>query len=187
MERNEVNSAFEILLGEIENVLDSLNNEGEKSFKSQNYEKAKILSENATKLIAFRDKVKELQKEWKSIFIEKLPVKIKRRKKSKKLQKGLKTNEKEFRIPILETLVELNGEAKMKEALQKVYIKMKDRLNDYDKEPLLSNPNQVRWENSAQWCRNTMVNEGLLSSDSQRGIWKITDLGKQYLLKEKNK
>ena len=75
----------------------------------------------------------------------------------------------------------------MKEVLKKVYIKMKGYLNDYDKEPLLSNSNQIRWENTAQWCRNTMVNEGLLSSDSPRGVWKITDLGKQYLLKEQNK
>ena len=187
MERNEVNIAFEILLEEIENVFDALNEEGENSFKSQNYEKARILIENATRLTVFRGKVKDLQKEWKNIFIGKLPVKIKKGKKSTKLKRGLRTPEDEFRIPILESLIELNDKAKMSDVLDLVFIKIKDKLNEYDKEPVLSNPSQKRWENGAQWCRNTMVNEGLLSSESERGIWEITDLGKEYLQKEKNK
>ncbi|MFN3396352.1 MAG: winged helix-turn-helix domain-containing protein, partial [Thermodesulfovibrionales bacterium] len=43
-----------------------------------------------------------------------------------------------------------------------------------------------RWENTAQWCRNTLVQEGLLSSDSPRGIWEITAEGEK-LLREKNR
>ena len=187
MERNEVNIAFEILLEEIENVFDTLNEEGEKSFKNQNYEKTKALSENAKRLVEFREKVKLLQKEWKNIFSSKLPLNRKKSKKSTKLKRGLRTNEDEFRIPILESLIELNGAAKMNEVLQRVSIKMEDKLNKYDKETLPSGINQIRWENTAQWCRNTLVKEGFLSSDSSRGIWEITDLGKEYLQKEKNK
>jgi restriction system protein len=32
-----------------------------------------------------------------------------------------------------------------------------------------SEPKQSRWRNTAQWCRNTLVNEGLLKKDSPWG------------------
>jgi restriction endonuclease Mrr len=64
---------------------------------------------------------------------------------------------------------------------------MKGILNKYDYEPLPSNPTQKRWENSVQWARNTMVNEGLLSSDSPRGIWEITQKGRDFYNQQKTK
>lgn len=73
----------------------------------------------------------------------------------------------------------------MKEVLDKVYEKMKNVLNVYDKEPL--NSGYIRWQNTAQWARNTMVNDGLLSSKSGRGVWEITDKGKKCLEKLKIK
>ena len=183
MDKNEVNIAFEILLEEIEIVFGGLTQEVEKELKNQNFEKMKVLIENATRLSTFREKVKLLQKEWRNVFTGKIPGKIKRGKGYKKLRRGLRTPEDDFRIPILETLIEFNGKAEMNDVLKKVSEKMKEKLNKFDMEKLPSNP-QKRWENTAQWCRNTMVNEGLLSSDSPRGIWEITAEGKKYL-KEK--
>ncbi|RMH13146.1 MAG: hypothetical protein D6698_14360, partial [Gammaproteobacteria bacterium] len=40
------------------------------------------------------------------------------------------------------------------------------------------------WRNTAQWCRNTMVREGLMKSDSPYGIWEITEAGRKYLQDE---
>ncbi len=181
MDKNEVNSAFEILLEEIENVVEGLNQEGEKAFKKQDYDKAKMVIEDASRLITFREKVKDLQKEWRRIFTGKIPRRARRRRGYQKLKKGLRTPEEGFRIPILKTLVELGGKAKMNSVLKGVFEKMKDELNKYDMETLPSNPTQKRWMNTAQWCRNTMINEGLLASDSPRGIWKITTEGKRSL------
>ncbi len=59
---------------------------------------------------------------------------------------------------------------------------MKDKLNEYDYQVLSFN-NTVRWKNTAQWCRNTMVQEGLLNSDSPKGIWEISKKGIEYLKK----
>jgi len=185
MKKNEVNTAFEILLEEIESVVNGLNQEGELAFKEQDYEKAKMVIEYATRLTSFRDKVKELQKEWENIFVDKLPRNISRRKGLKKLKRGLRTTEDEFRIPILESIVELGGKAEMKEVLKRVEDKMSHKLNQYDLERLPSNTSQKRWENTAQWCRNTLVTEGLLSHDSPRGIWEITLEGRRYLEKHK--
>ena len=62
----------------------------------------------------------------------------------------------------------------------------KNILNSYDYEPLPSNPKQKRWENTAQWAKNTMVNEGLLAKDSPWGIWEITDKGKNFYEEKKS-
>ena len=60
---------------------------------------------------------------------------------------------------------------------------MKDRLTEYDYEPLPSNPKIIRWETTASFERHEMVRDGLISSDSPRGIWEITQVGKDYLRK----
>ena len=54
-------------------------------------------------------------------------------------------------------------------------------LKDVDYDPLASGPDNPRWRNAGQWARNSMVNEGLLKRDSPRGIWEITDAGRQVL------
>lgn len=183
MDKNEVNIAFEILIEEIENVIEGLNQEGQKAFKNGNYEKAKGIIENASQMTTFREKVRELQKEWRNIFSGRLPKerKSKRKKRYQKLRRGLRTPQDEYIIPILQTLVELGGKAEMSVVLKGVFEKMRNKLNRYDMEPLLSVPYQKRWENAAQWCRNAMVKEGLLSSHSPRGIWEITSTGRKFL------
>lgn len=180
-EQNEVNIAFELLLEEVENVIEALNKKAEETFKSRNYEKVRALIEDATKITEFREKIKNLQKEWQSLFSARTStIKITKKEIVKRLRKGLRTPEDGFRLPILESLIELGGKAEVKAILEKVYQKMEHILNEYDKESLPSGTG-IRWQNTAQWCRNSMVNEGLLSKDSPRGIWEITEKGIQAL------
>jgi len=42
----------------------------------------------------------------------------------------------------------------MKDVLKLVHDKMNNILNEYDYKSLPSDPNQKRWENTAQWTRN---------------------------------
>ncbi len=53
-----------------------------------------------------------------------------------RLPRGLRTPEEAFRIPILETLIELGGSGHAGEVLDRVESKMNNVLNSYDKEPL---------------------------------------------------
>jgi len=53
--------------------------------------------------------------------------------------------------------------------------------NTTDRQPLPSCPNTVRWRNTAQWSRNSLVQEGLMKADSSWGIWKISDRGGEAL------
>ena len=71
----------------------------------------------------------------------------------------------------------------MQQILKKVNGAMKDQFRDVDLQPLKSDPNCPRWYNTAQWARNTMVEDGLLKRNSPRGVWEITPAGKEYLRK----
>jgi len=185
IQENEVNTAFEILLEEIELVANQLNEEGAQAFKQGEYDKARRAIEEATRLADFREKVKALQKEWASLLAKgpQRPKKAGRTVKSR-LPRGLRTPEDAFRRPILEALVELGGKAPLGEVLGLVEKKMSAQLTKYDREPLPSDPKSVRWRNTAQWCRNTLVREGLMKGDSPHGIWEISDLGRRALKDE---
>ena len=185
MNKNEVNTAFEILLEEIEDVFNIIAKEGEEAFKTQDFDKTRSLIEYGERLKSFREKVKTLQKEWQMIFSERITTQVRKREVKSKLKRGLRTPEDKFFIPILGSLIELGGKAEMKDVLKLVQDKMRDILNEYDYETLPSNPKQKRWENTAQWARNTMVNEGLLVRNSPKGIWEITEKGKKFY--EENK
>jgi len=158
MDRNEVHIAFEILLEEIEQVANSINDAGAEAFQKGAYDEARRMIEIATRLTEFRERVKALQDEWRSIFTGYAPEgRMRRRKRPKRLK------------------------AEMSKVLDLVERKMRGILNDYDYQPLPSDPNTIRWRNTAQWCRNTMVREGLLKSDSPRGIWEISERGRKAL------
>ncbi len=134
-------------------------------------------------MTAFRTKVVDLQKEWLNIFATVAPPRARKRnrKVAERLKRGLRTPEEKFRIPILQSLVDLGGSAPMTEVLDRVERMVTDRLNAYDRSPLPSDPSQVRWRNTARWARNAMVKDGLLASDSPRGVWEITPAGRIWL------
>ena len=101
---------------------------------------------------------------------EKLP------RKSSRLRQGLKTPNRTYRRPILETLDELGGRAYADDVLKVVEEKVKPLLNEFDLQKLSSGMD-IRWRNAAQWVRWTLVKEGLLKSDSPRGVWELSDKG----------
>ncbi|GBC77825.1 hypothetical protein HRbin08_01307 [bacterium HR08] len=181
MDRNEVHIAFEILLEEIEGVANRLNDEGADAFRSGNYEAAQRVIEAATRLAEFREKVKALQKEWDRVFAGMVRPSKRRGRRKKPLPRGLRTPEDAFRRLILEVLVELGGRAPMSEVLDRVEKKMEGRLTPHDYKPLPSDPKTIRWRNTAQWCRNTLVREGLMKGDSPRGVWEISEEGRGAL------
>lgn len=91
---------------------------------------------------------------------------------------------REYRVSILEALLEMGGKGRVKDILEKVEIKMKDKLTKVDYEKLPSGA-YVRWKNRAMWARLNMIHDGLLKKDSPRGIWEITDKGQEWLEKLK--
>ena len=82
-----------------------------------------------------------------------------------------------YRVPILEILVESGGRADSRTVLD--ILKRSIQLLPSDLESTSSGG--IRWENRANWARMDMVIEGLIRKGSPRGVWEITDSGRQAL------
>lgn len=91
-------------------------------------------------------------------------------------ERGEITPRREYRRPILETLIEMGGKGKVSEVLSGVFNKMKKRLTKKDLEK--TSTGAIRWKNRAQWARLHLKREGYLKEDSPYGIWEITDDGR---------
>ncbi|QJD30962.1 winged helix-turn-helix domain-containing protein [Methylococcus geothermalis] len=192
IENNPTNvvAAFEMLLEEIEAEIDFVNRVGARAFEVRDYDKAKEALERAAHVTSFRDKADALRREWGNLFArdeeeEGVEAHAERRNLGR-LRRGLRTREEAYYRPILEALESLGGSAPMTKVLDHVLQSMKGALKDVDYEPLASDPEMPRWKNAAQWARNSMVKEGLLRSDSPRGVWAISEAGIRYLRGESN-
>jgi len=180
-----VSSAFEMLLEEVEAEIDFVNGVGARAFDARDYDKAREALERAGVLTAFRDKVANLRKEWEQMAAaaerdEDEQTRAERRNLGK-LRKGIRTPESAYYQPILQVLEQMGGSGKVADILDRVGKLMKPILKDVDYQPLASNPDNPRWRNAAQWARNSMVNEGLLKTDSPRGVWEISEAGRACL------
>jgi restriction system protein len=176
MNSNEVDTAFDIVLEEIENTIEALRQQAIQAIQSGDHNVARDIIDRVVQAAGFRTRVKALLEEWRNVFTPAPPPGTRKR-----LERGLRTPADAFRIPILVTLVELGGSAPMAEVLKRVEAKMRDQLNEHDYSPLPSDPTLPRWRNTAQWARYEMVREGLMSPNSPRGIWEITQAGRQWL------
>jgi len=88
----------------------------------------------------------------------------------------------EFWKPILEALVESEGQASRPEVHKTVEKKMNGQLKPGDYK--LNLDGTLKWSKQVDYQRLAMVHEGLLQSGSPWGIWEITDKGKQWLSQE---
>ncbi len=178
-------AAFEMLLEEIEAEIEFVNRVGAGAFESRDYDKAKEALERTAQISAFRDKVDSLRREWESLFAfaddEEGTEAHAERRNLGRLRRGLRTREEAYYRPILKALQEMGGSAPMSQVLDRVLESMKEVLREVDYEPLASDPEMPRWRNAAQWARNSMVKEGLLRSNSPRGVWEISDRGIEFL------
>lgn len=91
------------------------------------------------------------------------------------------TSEEEFLIPILQALMKLGGAGSQVEVLNEIEQIMGPYLQDADYEPMDTDENTLRWQNSALWAKAAMAQEGLVSAESIMGIWQITETGREWL------
>jgi len=98
----------------------------------------------------------------------------------RRINYGQRTQQAKYRTPILQALEDLGGSGYVNEVLDCVYKKMEKFLVPVDLEEIPS-VRQKRWRNTAMWERSHMIKDGLLKSDSPRGIWEISEKGKKYL------
>jgi len=111
--------------------------------------------------------------------IEPSTTKTTRRIQNGRLPNGQKTPQSAYNQPIMEAIYELGGSAPVGEVLQVVEKKMKSLLTDVDYQELPSG--NIRWDNTAQWARRQLVIDGLLKSESPRGVWELSSIGLQKI------
>jgi hypothetical protein len=87
--------------------------------------------------------------------------------------------ESQYWLPILQILVEHDGQAKGRDVIAALENRLGSRFTARDRDRL--GMGEVRWKNRARFARLRMKELGLVSSESQRGVWEITEEGRRYL------
>jgi len=168
--------AHEMLLEELEAEIDRTNRQGAEDLAAGEHTRAQKALDRAQGLLALRTELLALGDRIRALTAESPPRAARLR-----LRKGLKTPQSAYRLPIVRALVELGGSGTIGDVLGRVYEIMKARLNEHDLAAMPSDPATPRWRNTAQWERNALREEGLISADSPRGIWEISEKGRQWV------
>jgi len=94
---------------------------------------------------------------------------------SPRAARGTLLPESEYEMPLLETLAQHGGRAPSSEAIDAVGRILDERLKD------LLPSGEIRWRNRTQFVRLRLTQTGDLVKGSPRGIWEISDQGRQRL------
>jgi len=188
-DQNDVSTALGLLRDSLSEEEQRIRNEGAKAMQSGDYDTATSVIEFAKRLLTFQKKVEGLVGEWEELedlrdAATPAVQEIVSKRFFGKKKKGEITPHTDFYRPILEALVEMGGSGKTKLVLDRVGEKMKGILKPLDYENHKSSDKQIRWRNSAQWARNTMVNDDGRMKKSRNGIWEISDKGRKWLGKQ---
>ena len=189
-DQNDVSTALGLLRDSLSEEEQRIRSEGAKAMQGGDYDTATSVIEFAKRLLAFQKKVEGLVTEWAELedlrdAASPAVQEIVSKKFFGKRKKGEITPHTAFYRAILESLVELGGNAKTKIVLDRVGEKMKSILKPLDYAVLPSDGKSIRWRNSAQWARNTMVNEDGRMKKTKNGIWEISPAGSAWLKKNK--
>ena len=95
-------------------------------------------------------------------------------------QSGTILPHEDYEVPILRILDEHGGRAPTSEVLELLGERLADQLLPADYETLASG--DIRWRNRAQFVRLRLVQRGDLRKESPRGLWEITDQGRDRLV-----
>lgn len=137
-----VTAAFELLLEEIEDEIEFVNQAGAKAFTEGQYERVDAARQHAVKLTTYRGKIATLRKEWQTLSTafdaesDQDETEKAARRDFGRLQRGVRTPEEAFRLPILQVLVKMGGSGKVRDILAQVEKLVNDQLSDADYQPL---------------------------------------------------
>ena len=182
MINKEVVPAFDMLLEELERIIPDLNDQAKALMDQKKYDQAQDFITKAKSVVVFQGKVQALREEW--VRMQVPPRRLDEVRQPKPVyiaEKGERTPQGDFQLPILHVLEELGSRANIRKIYTELEKKMGDQFTEKDLEGTSSNENDICWKNNARWARQILVNEGLLASNSPRGIWEITPAGREVL------
>jgi hypothetical protein len=99
-----------------------------------------------------------------------------------RVRKGSLLDEREYELPILQTLAEHGGRAAAREVIERVGQLVDDRLTPMDRENVETGG--IRWQARVQFARLRLKDKGDVKDDSPRGVWEISEQGRDRLGRE---
>jgi len=190
-DQNDVSTALALLRDSLAEEEQRIRGEGAKAMQTGDYDTATSVIDFAKRLLAFQKKVEGLVSEWDELedlrdAATPAVQEIVSKRFFGKRKKGEITPHTAYYRPILECLVEMGGSGKTRLVLDRVGEKMNGVLKPIDYESHKSDDKQIRWRNSAQWARNTMVNDDGRMKKSKNGIWEISEKGRKWLKNQRS-
>lgn len=87
--------------------------------------------------------------------------------------------EERYERPLLKALADAGGQAPYRDVVDAVGRELKDDLLPADFEHL--NSGGIRWQSRLQFVRLRLIERGYLDRNAPRGVWAITDAGRDAL------
>ena len=82
-----------------------------------------------------------------------------------------------YEMPVLESLIELDGSAPSSVVVDRVGTKLEAQFTDIDRDKT-SSTGVIRWRNRTQFARQALVEKGQMLRDSPHGVWQISEAGR---------
>lgn len=99
---------------------------------------------------------------------------------SPRIQPGAGLSQRELLDPVMLSLQRLGGVATPQQLFDAVRPLVADRLVPADLEQPRPGRRCARWEERCRDLRSALIDAGLLSGSSRRGLWELTDEGMRY-------
>lgn len=178
----ETQKEFDSLLKIAATMLEKAQQNGAAFFAQGDITHVREVAEHVENIQAIIHSLRQLQNQWREVILGSLPQnsRLSIEHQVQRTLPGIKTLQERYRQPILQALVEMGGSGRAGTVIDRIGEIMSQVLNEADRAMLPNRP-EPRWRNAAMWERSEMVKEGLLSDQSERGIWEITDIGREYL------
>ena len=167
--------AFETLLAELETALKKTQQSIENAGKRSDFAAIQEAAGRGKTIQQEIDRLEALQRRWRGIVGGESVAG-----RPKRAPRGAMLAQTAYRLPVLQALVEMGGQGRTGDVLDRVGELLEGQLGGLD-HGLVPSGTDIRWRNKARWARNTMVKEGLMASDSPHGIWEITERGRRVL------
>lgn len=181
--RGRIAAALKALLNELGVELEWVNQAGGKALHEGDYHRVEEIAVRGKEIKAFSQKVADLHAEWEALSkdVDQLQQETPSCHPAwpSPPRKSVGTFREQYRVPMLQALVEMGGRARLREVLDRVHELIKDHFDEYDLEALRSG--QVRWRSRASGIYHWMAENGLVRDDSPHGIWEISEAGRSFL------
>ena len=177
---------LDLFLTELEESIAENDLVGARAMEEGEYEKVKDSMEKGSQLRELRDEITSLINRWASFLGTDLENGIQGGKSQSRSERNDQWTPGEmFKIPILQTLINLGGSGAIQEVLEQVGGILEPILNETDYLRLRSSPDTPFWQNTAAWKGFSLEKAGMITGNFSTGIWRITPEGRQWLANQK--